>query len=74
MLITNQKVASEVFELNEIIAEEQSDEFNIYEDSVEGISEMSDNAESSSDWNDNSSASEKTCIRLEIARLQYEVE
>ncbi|OAT01987.1 uncharacterized protein BDCG_17329 [Blastomyces dermatitidis ER-3] len=70
----NQKVALRVFELNKIIAEEQSDEFNEYEDLIEGISEMSDNAGGSSDWNDNSSVSEKTCMRLEIARLQHEVE
>ncbi|EQL28022.1 hypothetical protein BDFG_09190 [Blastomyces dermatitidis ATCC 26199] len=67
--------ASETFELDEIIAEEQSDEFNIYKDSVEGIiSEISDNAGSSSDRNNNGSASEETHMRLEIARLQHEVE
>ncbi|OAT06725.1 hypothetical protein BDBG_16682 [Blastomyces gilchristii SLH14081] len=55
-----------MFELDEIITEKQSDEFNIYKDSVEDISEMSDNAESS--------MSEKTCMRLEITRLQHEVE
>ncbi|OAT02649.1 uncharacterized protein BDCG_17697 [Blastomyces dermatitidis ER-3] len=38
------------------------------------ISEMSGNAGSSSDQNDNSSVSKKTCMRLEIARLQHEVE
>ncbi|EQL38010.1 hypothetical protein BDFG_00416 [Blastomyces dermatitidis ATCC 26199] len=43
--IMNQKMTSEIFKLNEIIAEEQSDKFNEYEDSVEDISEMSDNAE-----------------------------
>ncbi|OAT02575.1 uncharacterized protein BDCG_17647 [Blastomyces dermatitidis ER-3] len=68
-------MTSEMFELNKIIAEEQSDKFNVYKDSVEGIiSEMSDNVRGSSDWNDNSSVSEKTCMRLEIARLQHEVE
>ncbi|EQL28973.1 hypothetical protein BDFG_08330 [Blastomyces dermatitidis ATCC 26199] len=55
----NQKMTSEMFELNEIIIEEQSDEFNVYKDLIEGIiSEMSDN----------------THMRLEIARLQHEVE
>ncbi|OAT06181.1 hypothetical protein BDBG_16570 [Blastomyces gilchristii SLH14081] len=34
---------------------------------------MSDNAESSSDWNNNGSVSEKTYMRLEIARLQHEI-
>ncbi|OAT14572.1 hypothetical protein BDBG_18091 [Blastomyces gilchristii SLH14081] len=62
----NQKAASEAFELNDMIMKEQSDKFNVYEDSVEGISEMSGNAESS--------MSEKTHMRLEIARLQHEVE
>ncbi|KMW68674.1 hypothetical protein BDDG_12968 [Blastomyces dermatitidis ATCC 18188] len=70
----NQKMTSEMFELNKIIAEKQSDKFNVYKDSVEDISEMSDNAESSSDQNDNDSVSEKTHMRLEIARLQHEVE
>ncbi|KMW67575.1 hypothetical protein BDDG_12196 [Blastomyces dermatitidis ATCC 18188] len=71
----NQKTASEMFELDEIIAEEQSDKFNIYEDLIEGIiSEMSDNARDLSDQNNNSSVSEKTYMRLEIARLQYEIE
>ncbi|OAT07315.1 hypothetical protein BDBG_16815 [Blastomyces gilchristii SLH14081] len=75
ILIMNQKMTSEMFELNKIIAEEQSDKFNIYKDSVKDIiSEMSDNAESSSDWNDNSSVSKKTHMRLEIARLQHEIE
>ncbi|OAT07593.1 hypothetical protein BDBG_16864 [Blastomyces gilchristii SLH14081] len=69
----NQKAASEVFELNETITEKQSNKFNKYKDLIEGISEMSDNAENSSDENDNSSVSEKTCMRLEIARLQHEV-
>ncbi|KMW68200.1 hypothetical protein BDDG_12648 [Blastomyces dermatitidis ATCC 18188] len=56
------------------IVKEQSDEFNTkYKDSVEDISEMSDNTEDSSDQNDNSSVSEKTYIRLEITRLQYEI-
>ncbi|KMW68486.1 hypothetical protein BDDG_12848 [Blastomyces dermatitidis ATCC 18188] len=49
MSIMNQKAAPEVFELDKTITEEQSDKFNEYKDSVEGISEMSDNAESSSD-------------------------
>ncbi|KMW69413.1 hypothetical protein BDDG_13563 [Blastomyces dermatitidis ATCC 18188] len=57
-----------------MIVKEQSDEFNNkYKDSVEGISEMSDNAESSSSQNNNDSVSEKTHMRLEIARLQHEV-
>ncbi|OAT03853.1 hypothetical protein BDBG_16123 [Blastomyces gilchristii SLH14081] len=67
-------MTSEIFKLNKIITEKQSDEFNEYKDLIEGISKMSDNAESSSDWNNNSSVSEKTCIRLEIARLQHEIE
>ncbi|OAT01059.1 uncharacterized protein BDCG_16878 [Blastomyces dermatitidis ER-3] len=46
MLIMNQKAASEAFELNETIAEKQSDKFNKYEDLIEDISEMSDNIES----------------------------
>ncbi|EQL30294.1 hypothetical protein BDFG_07200 [Blastomyces dermatitidis ATCC 26199] len=49
ILITNQKAASEAFEPDETITEKQSDKFNIYKDSVEGISEMSDNAGGSSD-------------------------
>ncbi|KMW68691.1 hypothetical protein BDDG_12978 [Blastomyces dermatitidis ATCC 18188] len=69
----NQNTASEIFKLNKIITEKQSDKFNVYEDSVEGISEISDNAESLSDQNDNNSVSEKTCMRLEITRLQHEV-
>ncbi|OAT13442.1 hypothetical protein BDBG_17815 [Blastomyces gilchristii SLH14081] len=69
----NQKMASEVFELNETITEKQSDKFNKYKDSVEDISEMSDNTESLSNQNNNSSVSEKTHMRLEIARLQHEV-
>ncbi|EQL36176.1 hypothetical protein BDFG_02415 [Blastomyces dermatitidis ATCC 26199] len=69
------KTASEVFELNEIITEEQSDKFNVYKDSVEDIiSEMSDNAESSSDQNNNNSVNKKTYMRLEITKLQYEIE
>ncbi|OAT01102.1 uncharacterized protein BDCG_16913 [Blastomyces dermatitidis ER-3] len=51
------KAASEVFELNEIITEEQSDKFNVYKDLIEGII-----------------TSKKTYIRLEIARLQHEIE
>ncbi|OAT14593.1 hypothetical protein BDBG_18111 [Blastomyces gilchristii SLH14081] len=48
MLIINQKTASEMFESDDMIMKEQSDKFNNeYEDSVEDISEMSDNAESS---------------------------
>ncbi|KMW69003.1 hypothetical protein BDDG_13197 [Blastomyces dermatitidis ATCC 18188] len=54
--ITNQKAALETFKPDKTIAEKQSDKFNIYEDSVEGI------------------MSEKTHMRLEIARLQHEVE
>ncbi|KMW67044.1 hypothetical protein BDDG_11879 [Blastomyces dermatitidis ATCC 18188] len=55
--------------------EEQSDESNNkYKDPVEGISEMSGNAGGSSDQNNNGSVSEKTRMRLEIARLQHEVE
>ncbi|OAT01353.1 uncharacterized protein BDCG_17047 [Blastomyces dermatitidis ER-3] len=72
---TNRKVtAPGAFEPDETIAEEQSDESNEYEDPVEGISEMSDNAGGPSGRNDNGSASEETCMRLEIARLQHEVE
>ncbi|KMW68342.1 hypothetical protein BDDG_12747 [Blastomyces dermatitidis ATCC 18188] len=70
----NQKTAPEMFELNEIIAEKQSDKFNKYKDSVKDISEMTDNTESLSNQNNNSSVSEKTYIRLEIARLQHEIE
>ncbi|OAT09892.1 hypothetical protein, variant [Blastomyces gilchristii SLH14081] len=71
----NRKVtAPGVFEPDETIAEEQSDESNVYEDPVEGISEMSGNAGGPSGRNDNSSVSEETRMRLEIARLQHEVE
>ncbi|OAT02505.1 uncharacterized protein BDCG_17601 [Blastomyces dermatitidis ER-3] len=63
-----------MFELNDTIMKEQSDKFNIYKDLIEDIiSEMSDNIRDSSNQNDNDSVSEKTCMRLEIARLQYEV-
>ncbi|OAS99554.1 uncharacterized protein BDCG_00728 [Blastomyces dermatitidis ER-3] len=73
--ITNRKAAPGAFEPDETIAEEQSDESNVYEDPVEGIiSEMSGNAGGPSGRNDNSSASEETRMRLEIARLQHEVE
>ncbi|EQL37359.1 hypothetical protein BDFG_01322 [Blastomyces dermatitidis ATCC 26199] len=71
----NQKTASEAFELNNIIMKEQSDKFNNeYKDLIEDIiSEISGNAENSSSQNNNNSVSEKTHIRLEIARLQHEV-
>ncbi|KMW68522.1 hypothetical protein BDDG_12871 [Blastomyces dermatitidis ATCC 18188] len=36
-----------MFESDETIAEKQSDKFNVYEDSLEDISEMSDNTEDS---------------------------
>ncbi|OAT00099.1 uncharacterized protein BDCG_16470 [Blastomyces dermatitidis ER-3] len=73
--ITNQKAAPGAFEPDKTITEEQSDESNIYKDSVEGIiSEMSGNAGGPSGRNNNSSASEETHMRLEIARLQHEVE
>ncbi|OAT01062.1 uncharacterized protein BDCG_16881 [Blastomyces dermatitidis ER-3] len=68
-------MALRAFELDKTIAEEQSDEFNIYKDLVEGIiSEMSGNVRGSSDQNNNGSVSKETCMRLEIARLQHEVE
>ncbi|OAT07071.1 hypothetical protein BDBG_16758 [Blastomyces gilchristii SLH14081] len=73
--IMNQKAAPGVFEPDKTITEEQSDKFNVYEDPVEGIiSEISGNVRGPSDWNDNSSVSEKTHMRLEITRLQHEVE
>ncbi|EGE84390.2 hypothetical protein BDDG_07335 [Blastomyces dermatitidis ATCC 18188] len=72
--LTKDYVPMWAFEPDETIAEEQSDESNEYEDPVEGISEMSDNVGGPSGWNDNSSVSEETHMRLEIARLQHEVE
>ncbi|OAT00104.1 uncharacterized protein BDCG_16473 [Blastomyces dermatitidis ER-3] len=63
-----------MFKLNEIITEKQSDKFNKYKDTIEDISEMSHNAECSSDQNNNSLSSKKTHMRLEIARLQHDIE
>ncbi|EQL32925.1 hypothetical protein BDFG_05021 [Blastomyces dermatitidis ATCC 26199] len=73
---TNRKVtAPGAFEPDNTIVEEWSDESNNeYEDPVEGISEMSGNAGGPSGRNDNGSVSEETRMRLEIARLQHEVE
>ncbi|EQL34169.1 hypothetical protein BDFG_04069 [Blastomyces dermatitidis ATCC 26199] len=74
---TNRKVtAPGAFEPDDTIVEERSDESNNeYEDPVEGIiSEMSGNAGGPSGRNDNGSVSEETRMRLEIARLQHEVE
>ncbi|OAS99547.1 uncharacterized protein BDCG_16194 [Blastomyces dermatitidis ER-3] len=73
--ITNQKAAPGAFEPDDTIVEERSDESNNeYEDPVEGISEMSGNAGGPSGQNNNGSVSEETRMRLEIARLQHEVE
>ncbi|EGC48719.1 nucleolar protein NOP2 [Histoplasma capsulatum var. duboisii H88] len=68
---TNRRViAPGAFEPDETIEEESNDSNNEYEDPVDNNA-MSDNAGGPGGRND---VSEETCMRLEIVRLQHEVE
>ncbi|EEQ86563.2 uncharacterized protein BDCG_01683 [Blastomyces dermatitidis ER-3] len=72
---TNQRtIALGAFKVDDTIVEERPDESNNdFEDPVGDTSEMLDNAYGPSGY-DTNPASEETRMRLEIARLQHEIE